>query len=82
MTEPKLVANCLVRLGSADLTCGCRPTAIANRRHAPGRAAHVHGQPLTLDQALAELVSLIEASPTAGTAPGHRQPASTEDGTC
>lgn len=63
VTDPKLVASCLVRLGTADLTCGCRPTAIAASRRRRGRDAAVLGERLTLDQALAELVALIGATP-------------------
>lgn len=57
VTDPKLVVSCLVRLGTADLPCGCRPTAIAASRRTRGRDTAVLGERLTLDQALAERVT-------------------------
>ena len=65
VTDPKFVGNCLIRLGSADLTCGCRPTSIAKDRDEIA-ADDRH----TLAHVLADLVALIVASPSSGAATG------------
>ena len=82
VTDPKFVANCLIRLGTAHLTCGCRPTAIAKLGRTQGHDEHAADDRHTLAHVLAELIALIVASPPAGTAPNHGQPTPAEDGTC
>jgi len=70
ITDPKFVASCLLRLGSAHLTCGCRPTAIAKLGRTQGHDEHAPDDRHTLDHVLAELVALITAAPTTGSTPG------------
>jgi hypothetical protein len=79
VTDPKLIAGCLLRLGMANLTCGCRPTTIGHRRRTPIRDAHQIRDMRTLDQVRGGLATLIGALPyETGPAPSHRMPAKEE----
>jgi hypothetical protein len=82
ITDPKFVVNCLVRLGSAHLTCGCRPTAIAKLGRTQGHDKWAFDDRRTLAHVLADLVALIVASSSAGATPGRGRPTARRDAPC